>query len=430
MQAFIGLLVFIIIAYLLSSNKSAINLRLVIGAILLQITFCLMITKIPFMESFFNIVGNIFVRVIDFSNAGAQFLFGDLAKNSNVFPDTKHNMGYIFVFNVMPTIIYFSAITGILYYWGILQKVVVLMAKAMSKVMPMSGAESLSAAGNVFLGQTEAPLLIKPFLEKMTKSEIMCVMTCGMATIAGGVMAAYVGLLGGFSMEEKSKFAAHLINASLMNTPAAIMFSKILLPETEALNQKIVLHRESFGVNIIDATCNGISDGLRLSVNVAAMLLGFVSLIALINFGLLKIGNFTHLNDFIVQFSGNTFQNLSLEYIFGTILRPLAWLMGVSWHDSIYLGSLLGQKTAINEFIAYLRLADYKKMGFIDSHTILISTYALCGFSNFSSIAIQLGGIGSLAPNQRGNISKLGMRALLAASLACMFTGAMAGLIV
>ncbi len=304
------------------------------------------------------------------------------------------------------------------------------MGLVMARTMKLSGAESLSAAGNIFLGQTEAPLLVKPFIATMTRSELMCLMTGGMATIAGGVLAAYVSFLGGDSPEEQSKFAAYLLGASIMNAPAAIVMSKIIIPERHHDKRKdnLKVNEEDLGVNLIDALSKGAADGLKLALNVGGMLLAFIALIAALNYFLSGIiGDFTGLNQMVRESTQNQFDGFSLEYIFGQVFRGFAWIMGVEWKDTLQVGSLLGQKTVINEFIAYSGLSEMKAEGQLSPKSIIIATYALCGFSNFSSIAIQVGGIGSIAPNQQGNLSKLGLRALLAATLACMMTATIAG---
>jgi CNT family concentrative nucleoside transporter len=298
--------------------------------------------------------------------------------------------------------------------------------------MRLSGPESLSAAGNIFLGQTEAPLLVRPFIPTMTKSELMCLMTGGMATIAGGVLAGYVAFLGGDSIEEQTRFAAYLLGASIMNAPAAIVMSKIFIPELEKdkIKDKLEVNKESMGVNLIDAMSIGASEGLKLALNVGAMLLAFIAVIASVNYLLSGlIGEYTGLNTLIINSTNGQFQGFSLEYLFGQVFRVFAWIIGVEWSDTLQVGSLLGQKTVINEFVAYLSLAEMKEAGTLSAKSIVIATYALCGFSNFSSIAIQLGGISIIAPNQQGNLSKLGLKALLAASLACLMTATIAGML-
>lgn len=423
LRGVVGLLFLVMVAFLFSEDKKAVDWKLVGIGILLQIIFGLLITKVDFVNQLFNIVSTGFVKFLSFSGDGARFLFGDLAGNS---------FGFIFAFQVLPTIIFFSTISSGLYYLGVLQKIVFGIAWVMSRTMRLSGAESLSAAGNIFLGQTEAPLLVRPFVPNMTRSELMCLMTGGMATIAGGVLAGYVAFLGGDDPVEQAKFAAYLLSASIMNAPAAIVISKIIIPEKnpEKLDRNLHVNKESLGVNLIDALSRGATDGLKLALNVGAMLLAFIAVIASINYFLTGIiGESTGLNSIIIEATGGQFQGFSLEYILGQIFRIFAFVMGVTWDDSLAVGSLLGQKTVINEFVAYLGLAEMKSAGILEPKSIIIATYALCGFSNFSSIAIQIGGIGAMAPNQQDNLSRLGMKALLAATLACMMTATIAGAI-
>ncbi len=423
-RGLIGLLVLVGFAYLFSVNKKKIDWRLVGTGLLLQIIFGLLITKVDFVELLFKKVSDAFVIFLSFSGDGARFLFGDLAGSS---------FGFIFAFQVLPTVIFFSTVTAGLYYLGILQKLVYGIAWVMSRTMRLSGAESLSAAGNIFLGQTEAPLLVRPFVANMTRSELMCLMTGGMATIAGGVLAGYVAFLGGDDPVQQSKFASYLLSASIMNAPAAIVIAKILIPETnpDGIDDKLQVSQEKMGVNLIDALSRGASEGLKLALNIGGMLLAFIAVIAAINYFLGNVvGEFTGLNEFVRSSTNGTFNAFSLEYILGQGFRLFAFAMGVEWGDTLAVGSLLGQKTVINEFVAYLSLSDLKEASALSNKSIIIATYALCGFSNFSSIAIQVGGIGGMAPNQQGNLSKLGMRALLAATLACMMTATIAGALV
>ncbi|MDX5348151.1 MAG: NupC/NupG family nucleoside CNT transporter [Hymenobacteraceae bacterium] len=427
LRGLLGLLVLIGIAFLFSTNKRNINWRLVGVGVVLQILFGLLLTKIPLVTKGFAAVSRGFVTFLDFSQAGANFLFGNLAS-----PATNGGLGFIFAFQVLPTIIFFSTVSAGLYYLGVLQKIVYGIAWVMAKGMRLSGAESLSAAGNIFLGQTEAPLLVRPFISRMTRSELMCLMTGGMATLAGGVLAAYVSFLGGDDPVQKAVFAAHLLTASIMNAPAGIVLAKILVPETEQdqITTKLEINKESLGVNLIDALSTGAADGLKLAMNVGGMLLAFIAVIALINYILSDvIGSNTGLNEFVVSSTDGRFKGFSLEYLLGQIFRIFAFIMGVPWVDTLQVGSLLGQKTAINEFVAYLDLASMKSAGTLSAKSVVMSTYALAGFSNFSSIAIQIGGIGSMAPSKQGALSKLGLLALLGASLACMMTATVAGLL-
>lgn len=425
-RGLLGLVVLIGIGYIFSTNKKKISWRLVGTGVFLQILFGTLVTKISFVAGIFEFLSRGFVRLLGFSNAGAQFLFGNLANAAN-----NGGLGYIFAFQVLPTIIFFSTVSAGLYYLGILQRVVFAIAWVMSKGMRLSGAESLSAAGNIFLGQTEAPLLVRPFINNMTKSELMCLMTGGMATLAGGVLAAYVSFLGGADPVQQAAFAAHLLTASVMNAPAGIVLSKILVPETEydKINTNLDVNQEALGVNIIDALSIGAADGLRLAANVGGMLLAFIAIIALLNYLLLKIGTLGGLNELIAASTNGQFTGLSFQYLLGQIFRLFAFLIGIPWADSLQVGSLLGQKTAINEFVAYLDLAKMKEASSISPKSVVMATYALCGFSNFSSIAIQIGGIGSLAPGQQGNLSRLGLYALLGASIACLMTATVAGIL-
>ncbi len=422
LRAFFGLLFIVGVAWLFSKDKKTINWRLVGGGLALQIVLGILITRVDFVNTMFIFASKFFVKVIDFTNEGTAFLFDGLL--------TTDQFGFIFAIKVLPTIIFFSTLSTGLYYLGILQKIVYAFAWVMSKTMRLSGAESLSAAGNIFLGQTEAPLLVRPFIPSMTKSEIMCLMTGGMATIAGGVLAGYVAFLGGNDVAEQTKYATFLLTASVMNAPAAIVMSKILIPEKDYdnLNRELKISNEKTGVNLIDAFARGASDGLKLALNVGAMLLAFIAIIAAFNFVLKDfIGEITGLNQWVIASTDGIFDGFSLQYILGNIFRVFAFMMGVEWTDTLQVGSLLGQKTVINEFVAYLDLSKMKAAGMLGNKSLVIATFSLCGFSNFSSIAIQIGGIGGMAPNRQGDISRMGLRALLGASLATMLTGTLAG---
>ncbi|EON78957.1 Nucleoside permease NupC [Lunatimonas lonarensis] len=421
LRGLLGIVVLLAVAALFSAKRNSVDWRLVMIGVSLQLLFGVLITKVAFVATGFSAVSGVFVRFLSFSEDGATFLFGDLATDS---------FGFIFAFKVLPTIIFFSTVSAGLYYLGVLQKVVYGIAWIMARTMRLSGAESLSAAGNIFLGQTEAPLLVRPFIPTMTRSELMCLMTGGMATIAGGVLAGYVAFLGGDSLEEQRRFATYLLGASIMNAPAAIVMAKIIIPEAnrEEVNDKLVINAENTDVNLIDAMSRGASEGLKLALNVGAMLLAFIAVIAAINYLLLDVaGEVFGLNRLIIESTQGQFSGLSLEYLLGQVFRIFAWVIGVDWSETLPVGSLLGQKTVINEFVAYLGLAEMKAASLLSDRSVTIATYALCGFSNFSSIAIQVGGIGSIAPNQQGNLSKLGMRALLAATLACLMTATIAG---
>ncbi len=430
LRGVIGIAVLIAIAFACSGNRKKIDWRLVVTGVVLQIVIAILISKVSFVRQGFEAVGSGFVRFLGFAANGAEFLFGDLAKNSDVANGTRHNLGFLFAFQALPTVIFFSSVTAGLYYLGILQKVVFVFAWIMSKTMRLSGAESLSAAGNVFLGQTEAPLLVRPFIANMTQSELLCLMTGGMATIAGSVMGAYITFLGGTNPEELVKFATYLLCASIMNAPAAIVMSKIFLPETEPekIDRSLKVNKDTIGVNVIDALATGAADGLKLALNVGGMLLAFIAVIYAMNWILVDgIGNWTGLNEWVIQSTNGAFNGFSLQYIFGQVFRVFAFAMGVSWSEALQVGSLLGQKMVINEFVAYLSLADMKTAGLLSEKSIIIAAYAICGFANFSSIAIQIGGIGGMAPNRQGDLSRLGLRALVAASLATMLSGTIAG---
>jgi CNT family concentrative nucleoside transporter len=430
LRGLIGLAVLILIAYLLSSHRKKVDWRLVATGIVLQICIAIIISKVPVVRSAFEIIGSGFVKFLGFAADGAQFLFGDLARNSDVTKGSKHNLGFLFAFQALPTVIFFSAVTGGLYYLGILQKIVFVFAWIMARTMRLSGAESLSAAGNIFLGQTEAPLLVRPFIANMTQSELLCLMTGGMATIAGSVMGAYITFLGGTDPAQLVKFATYLLCASIMNAPAAIVMSKIFLPENEPdkIDRTLKVNKESIGVNLIDAVASGAGDGIKLALNIGGMLLAFIAIIYAMNWILVDgIGAWTGLNEWVVQSTNGAFGGFSLQYIFGQVFRVLAFVMGVSWTEGLQVGSLLGQKMVINEFVAYLSLSEMMETGLLSEKSIVIATYALCGFANFSSIAIQIGGVGALAPSRQADLSRLGIKALLAASLATMMSGTIAG---
>ena len=429
LRGLIGICVLLAIAFIFSRNKKHIDWKLVVSGLILQIVIAFCVLKIPFVRNAFDYLGYGVVKFLGFALNGAQFLFGDLAKNSDAV-SANHNLGFLFAFQALPTVIFFSAVTSGLYYLGVLQKIVYGFAWVMAKTMRLSGAESLSAAGNIFLGQTEAPLLVKPFISRMTSSELHCLMTGGMATIAGSVMGAYISFLGGTDPGQLAKFATYLLCASIMNAPAAIVMAKIFLPELqhEKIDKNLEISKESVGVNIVDALATGAAEGLKLALNIGAMLLAFIAIIAAVNWILMDgIGSWTGLNEWVRSSTNNTFSGFSLEYIFGQLFRVVAFAMGVEWSDTIQVGSLLGQKMVINEFVAYSSLADMKNSGVLTEKSIIISTYALCGFANFSSIAIQIGGIGGMAPQRQADLSRLGLKALLAASLATMMSGTIAG---
>ncbi|MFD0933445.1 NupC/NupG family nucleoside CNT transporter [Psychroflexus salinarum] len=420
----LGMFTLLLIAFILSKNKKAINWKTVGFGLLAQLILAIGVLKIPFVQSAFEFVGNIFVKILDFTAAGSEFLLGDLMDTSTY--------GYIFVFQILPTIIFFSALTSILFYLGIIQKIVSGLAWVLSKLLGISGAESLSVAGNIFLGQTEAPLMIKAYLERMTRSEILLVMIGGMATVAGGVLAAYIGFLGGDDPIMRLAFAKHLLAASVMAAPGAIVISKILYPQQEKVNTNVEVSSEKIGSNILDAIANGTTEGLKLAANVAAMLLVFVALIAFINYGFEKIGELTSLNSLVAE--NTPYGKFSLEAILGIIFAPLMWLIGVAKEDVMLMGQLLGIKLVASEFVGYIQLAELKNTANVLSlnfeKSVIMATYMLCGFANFASIGIQIGGIGSLAPSQRKTLSEFGMRALIGGTLASLMSATIAGMII
>ena len=416
----IGILFFLFLGWVFSVDRKNINWSLVGKGIGLQLIIAILVLKFPLVEALFDAISYGFVQLIGFTDYGFTFLFKTISTGEVETPLMN------FAFKILPTIIFFSALVSLFYYWGVIQKIVYAFAWIMKKFMKLSGAESLAAAGNVFLGQTEAPLLVKPYLLKMTKSEMMCLMTGGMATIAGGVLAAYVGFLGGDDPQQQAFFAKHLLTASLISAPAAIVAAKILVPETEKINEDLSISKEKIGTNALEAIANGTSDGLKLAINVGAMLLVFIAIMALCNGILFQVGNWTNLNELISN--NSPYSKLSFECILGYLGRPLVWIMGVSWEDSIYVGELLGIKTVLNEFVAYPRLGEMKATGLISERSVIMSTYLLCGFANFASIGIQIGGIGALIPSRKGLLSKLGVRALIGGTIACILTSTVIGM--
>lgn len=418
-RGLLGMIALIFAGFIFSAHRKDINWSLVLKGTLLQLFLALLILKVPFVEGFFEFLSKGFVKVVDMAHHGAIFVFGDFS-GGGVNSYVKN-----FATWILPSVIFFSALSALMYYWGILQKVVWAMAWLMKRLMGLSGAESVAVAGNVFLGQTEAPLLVKPYLSRMTKSEILCLMAGGMATIAGGVLASYIGFLGGEDPDQKVYFAKHLLTASLMSAPAAIVFAKMLFPEKEKINTDLTVEKEKLGENALEAITNGTTDGLKLAVNVAAMLIVFISLVALANYILGKVGYYTGVNDFIISLGH--YNALSFEAILGYSLSPFAWLMGVPWEDCLVVGQLLGEKTILNEFVAYGNLGTLQH-GMSDK-AVLMCTYVLCGFANIASIGIQVGGIGALAPETKGTLAKFGVKALIAGTLACMSTAVIAGML-
>ena len=423
-RGLIGMSVLIFVAFLLSNNRKAINWKTASFGLILQIILAVAVLKISWVKLMFEYAGKIFVKILDFTMEGTKFLFGDLV--------SVDNFGNVFIFSILPTVIFFAALTSILFYFGIIQKVVKLMAIILSKVLGVSGPESLSVAGNIFLGQTESPLMIKAYLEKMSKSEILLVMIGGMATVAGGVLAAYIGFLGGDDPELKIFYAKHLLTASVMAAPGAIVISKILYPETSTVNTDLKIPRDKIGSNFLEAISNGTSEGLKLAANIAAMLLVFLAFIAMINYILDGLGSILYINELISNHS--VYDKLSLEFLLGYLFSPIMWLIGVASEDVTLMGQLLGIKLAASEFIGYIQLSSLKDVTSAIhlnyQKSIIMATYMLCGFANFASIGIQIGGIGALEPKQRKNLSKFGFLAVVGGTLASLLSATIAGMII
>ena len=424
LRGLLGISFLIFTTYLLSNNKKAINWKTAVTGLILQLILAIGVLKISWVKMIFESAGKVFVKILDFTMEGTKFLFGDLV--------SAENFGNVFIFSILPTVIFFAALTSILFYLGIIQKIVKVMALLLSKLLGVSGPESLSVAGNIFLGQTESPLMIKAYLEKMSKSEILLVMIGGMATVAGGVLAAYIGFLGGEDPELKVYYAKHLLTASVMAAPGAIVISKILYPETKKINSNVEVSKNKIGSNFLDAISIGTSEGLKLAANIAAMLLVFIAFIALINYLLSGFGDLTNLNELISD--KTVYSELSLELILGYIFAPVMWLIGVAKDDVTLMGQLLGIKLAASEFIGYIQLSDLKDASNLIhlnyQKSIIIATYMLCGFANFASIGIQIGGIGALEPKQRKNLSKFGFKALIGGTLASLLSATIAGMII
>ena len=423
-RGIIGMAFLIFISFLLSNNRKAINWKTVSFGLLIQLILAISVLKISWVQAIFEFAGKIFVKILEFTMEGTKFLFGDLV--------SMDNFGGVFIFAILPTVIFFAALTSVLFYLGIIQKVVKLMALLLSKVLGVSGPESLSVAGNIFLGQTESPLMIKAYLEKMTKSEILLVMIGGMATVAGGVLAAYIGFLGGDDPELKVFYAKHLLTASVMAAPGAIVISKILYPETKKIDTNVNISQEKIGDNFLDAISNGTTEGLKLAANIAAMLLVFLAFIAMGNYMLDKFGDLVEINNWIAN--NTVYETLSIEFILGYLFAPLMWLIGVATEDITLMGQLLGIKIVASEFIGYIQLAELKQASNLIhlnyQKSIIIATYMLCGFANFASIGIQIGGIGSLAPGQRKNLSNFGFKALIGGTIASLLSATIAGMII
>lgn len=421
LRGVLGMALLLLIAWLMSRDRKHINWTLVGTGVLIQILFAILVFYVPVISTVLDFCARAFTKVTSFTMEGSKMLFEGLLD--------VNSFGFLFAFQVLPTIVFFSAFTSLLYYLGVMQKVVYGIAWIMNKTMKLSGAESLSAAANIFVGQTEAPLVVKPYIAGMSKSEIMALMCGGMATIAGGVLASYIGMLGGEDKLAQIQFAKHLLTASVLSAPAALVFSKMLVPETGEVNREMKINKEKIGTNFLEAITNGTSDGLKLAINVGAMLLVFTAFIAMFNYVLHdQIGGRTQINSWIENITGGKLKGLSMQAIMGVVFAPLAWVCGVPSQDLLVAGSLLGEKTILNEFIAYNSFSELKKQIDLSNKTIIILTYALCGFSNIASIGIQIGGIASLAPNQKPTLSKLGFLALVGGTLACLLTATIAGI--
>jgi len=419
----LGMSALILIAFLFSSNRRGVNWKTVAIGLAAQLLLAIGVLKIGFVQKTFEFIGGVFVLILDFTKAGSEFLLGGTL-DVNTF-------GFIFLFQVLPTIIFFSALTSVLFYLGIIQKVVRALAWILTRLLGISGAESLSVAGNIFLGQTESPLMIKAYLEKMNRSEILLVMIGGMATVAGGVLAAYISFLGGDDPILRLEFAKHLLTASVMAAPGAIVVSKILYPQDQPIEAEVNISTENIGSNILDAIANGTTEGLKLAANVGAMLLVFIAFIALINYFLGWVGDITSLNSLLAEYT--PYSNFSLEAILGYIFAPLMWIIGVAKEDMTLMGQLLGIKLAASEFVGYIQLAELKSTTndyhFMFEKSVIMATYMLCGFANFASIGIQIGGIGSLAPNQRKTLSEFGMKAVLGGTIASLMSATIVGVL-
>ena len=426
LRGLLGMFVLILISYLLSTNRKAINWKTVILGLGAQIILAIGVLKVPLIQGFFEWVGSLFIAVLDFTLEGTKFLFASFSTGEIEAPLMT------FAISILPTVIFFSALTSVLFYLGIIQRVVKGLAWLLSKLLQVSGAESLSVAGNIFLGQTESPLMIKAYLEKMNRSEILLVMIGGMATVAGGVLAAYIAFLGGDDEVLRLFYAKHLLTASVMAAPGAIVISKMLYPQVETIDNEISISQEKIGSNILESIANGTTEGLKLALNIGAMLLVFLAFIAMINGILGWVGEWTTLNDWIA--SNTSYKTFKLEFILGYVFAPLMWLIGIAKEDIALMGQLLGIKLAASEFVGYIQLAELKNITtssyFIYQKSIIMATYMLCGFANFASIGIQIGGIGSLAPGQRKTLSEFGIKALIGGTIASLLSATIAGAII
>jgi CNT family concentrative nucleoside transporter len=424
LRGMLGMAVILGISYLLSSNRKAISWRLVGIGLLVQLVLALCILYVPFFKVFFEYVGKAFVKLLGFTEAGTKYLFKSFITDEIESPLLN------FAITILPTIIFFSALTSVLFYYGIIQKVVYWLALGLTRLLRLSGAESLSVTGNIFLGQTEAPLMIKEYLDKMNRSEILLVMAGGMATMAGGVLALYIKVLGAGDPVQEIMYAKHLLTASIMAAPGVVVIAKMILPQTEPISSDVEVSKENVGSNILDAISNGTSQGVKLAVNVAGMLLVFIAFIALTNFVFGKVGYWTGLNGIIANATNGSYNELSLQFILGYAFSPLMWLLGVPIQDIDLVGRVLGEKLIMTELVGYTSLGELKQAGaFFDQKSIIMATYVLCGFANFASIGIQIGGIGSIAPKRRVMLSQLGMKAMIAGALASLLSATIIGTI-
>jgi CNT family concentrative nucleoside transporter len=422
-RGLIGMSSIIFIAYLLSNNKKRIDWKTIIIGLLSQLIIAVAVLKIEFVRMVFEKIGQGFLAIVTFTNQGSRILFGDLADSSK--------SGEIFVFQVLPVIIFFSALTSVLYYYRIIQKVVSGLAWLMTKFLNISGQESLAVAGNIFLGQTEAPLLVKGYLDKMNRSEYFLLMTGGMATVAGSVLAAYIGFLGGDDPIQRIEVAKNLIIASVMAAPGAIVISKLMFPQTEEVDKEIEISSDVTGTNLLSAINNGTRDGIKMAVNVGAMLLVFLALIALVNGVFYQIAEVFGLNSWIQE--NTIYEAFSLELILGYLFAPLMWLIGVATEDITLMGQLLGVKLAASEFVAYIELASLKDIGsaihLTYQKSVIMATIMLCGFANFASIGIQIGGIGILAPGKSKLLTEIGFKAMIAGTLVSLLSATFVGML-
>ena len=422
-RGLMGILVLILIAYAFSNNRKNIPWKTVGVGLLIQVVIAISVIKISSVKSFFEYISGFFVNILDYTQAGTQMLLGEFA--------SVDKYGFIFIFQALPIIIFFSAITSLLYYFGIIQKVVIALAWGLRKLLGISGAESLAVAGNIFLGQTEAPLLIKAYLAKMTRSELFLVMVGGMATVAGSVMGAYIGFLGGDNPIQRLEFAKSLLAASVMAAPGAVVIAKIIFPQEDKIPELINIPIDPVRNNFLNAIYNGTSEGVKMAVNVGAMLLVFISLIALLNGVFLGIGEITGLNTWVAL--NTPYSTFSIEFVFGYLFAPLMWIIGVAAEDMTLMGQLLGIKIVASEFVGYVQLVDLKNVNnslhFGYQKSVVMATYMLCGFANFASIGIQIGGIGILAPSQRKNLSEMGLKAMIAGTIVSLMSATIAGAI-